>query len=193
MDPDLARVARGWGRRARTCRVVTYRVRSPRTGDGLRRARVRPGGRGIPALAHRAIGDAPHSPAPTPGSRSRSLRRGRRYRRARRCHDAVLVTAGSDSGLQAERTALAWRRTTLAAFCVSAVLVHRAADHAGASTVPALLAAVATTALLLWASAVRGRSLRESVAGATHRQLLSVSAAVAVSAATVASMLWHLP
>ncbi|RZL81908.1 MAG: DUF202 domain-containing protein [Rhodococcus sp. (in: high G+C Gram-positive bacteria)] len=103
------------------------------------------------------------------------------------------MTAGSDSGLQAERTALAWRRTTLAAFCVSAVLVHRAAGRAGASTVPALLAAVATTALLLWASAVRGRALRESVAGATHRQLLSVSAAVAVSAATVASMLWHLP
>ncbi|TQC48889.1 DUF202 domain-containing protein [Rhodococcus sp. WS4] len=104
------------------------------------------------------------------------------------------MTAGSDSGLQAERTALAWRRTTLAAFCVSAVLVHRAADDgADASTVPALLAALATTALLLWASTVRGRALRESVAGATHRQLLSVSAAVAVSAATVASMLWQLP
>ncbi|RYF49722.1 MAG: hypothetical protein EOO27_33085 [Comamonadaceae bacterium] len=79
----------------------------------------------------------------------------------------------------------------MTAFCVSAVLVHGAAgEGAGARQTPALLAVLAVSGLLVRVSAVRGSALRRGVAGATSRQLLAVSVAVVVSAATAALMLW---
>jgi len=93
-------------------------------------------------------------------------------------------TAESDTGLQAERTALSWRRTALSAIGFSALLVHHAAEgRLDLVAASGLVAPVAVTALLIQLSAVRGRALRHSVGGVKHRQILAVALAVAVCAA----------
>jgi len=90
--------------------------------------------------------------------------------------------AESDTGLQAERTALSWRRTALSAMCLSAVLAHHAAEELNSVSAVSTLASVAVTALLLRISAARGRALLHSVSGAKRRQTLPVALAIAVSA-----------
>ena len=64
-------------------------------------------------------------------------------------------------GLQAERTALSWRRTALTAGAVAALLLHRAAQSGWVHSVPAVVAIVVMI-IAIGCAHYRGRSLRRS-------------------------------
>lgn len=89
-----------------------------------------------------------------------------------------------DGGLQAERTALAWRRTTLSSACVTAIFLHHAAgERRDFVTVAPVLAATAASAVLALTSRTRERSLREGVSSMTGTRGLAVALAVVGCAA----------
>ncbi|WP_329387484.1 DUF202 domain-containing protein [Streptomyces sp. NBC_01351] len=89
---------------------------------------------------------------------------------------------GRDSGLQPERTRLAWRRTTLAASVV-AVLALRQAMRGGGTTAEVAGAAVIALVwlLFLWVAHRRIRAL-----AAARPRTLSPRAALAAMACTLA-------
>jgi uncharacterized membrane protein YidH (DUF202 family) len=94
------------------------------------------------------------------------------------------VTANDRRGLQAERTALSWSRTALAALAVAAVSFKAGLeDDAPASYVAAGLAAVA--ALVLYGGG-RERTTRPGFA-APRRVTLRLVAAVVLAAAAAAA------
>lgn len=86
-----------------------------------------------------------------------------------------------DSGLQAERTAMAWQRTALGVAGVSALLLH----HTGGRTVaaaPPVLGLLTALALLLATERRYVRTVRRIESGepATSRTLVRLVSAVAV-------------
>lgn len=92
-----------------------------------------------------------------------------------------------DPGLQAERTALSWRRTALAALVVSALFLRQAAvDGWGIAAIGPQIA-VAVLAVLALGAYRRGRSLRSTRMHAGNvmarpRVMAATSAAVVVAA-----------
>lgn len=88
-----------------------------------------------------------------------------------------------DPGLQPERTRLAWRRTTLSC-TVAAVLAAKQAVHQGSS--PLGLVAL-TLSGLVWLGflAVAHRRI-QTLSGAAPPRVLTVRAAIATAACTVA-------
>ncbi|MFD6061453.1 DUF202 domain-containing protein [Rhodococcus wratislaviensis] len=96
-----------------------------------------------------------------------------------------------DAGLQPERTALAWRRTSLSAIAAALFFAHFAAVSgagvAGVAGVPVAGMALA----LLGIGLVAGRrvsSLRRSRAGMTGRSALLISLLLAATAASAVAV-----
>ncbi len=89
----------------------------------------------------------------------------------------------SDHGAQAERTALAWRRTALAATACTLLLLHTAARRGwGTAVIPVAVAGVMVIVLVAIGS-IRERALR----GAETPKPLNPALAVTASALVVAT------
>lgn len=88
-----------------------------------------------------------------------------------------------DAGLQAERTALSWRRTALASAGVAALLLHQAAERGWGPAAIAPLFAMATLLVVAFICSRRGHNLHVGTRG------VSAGAAVAISVAVTASAL----
>lgn len=105
------------------------------------------------------------------------------------------IPLARDSGLQAERTALSWRRTALAAVVVSALFLRQAAiDGWGVAALGPQVAVAVLTVLALGAYK-RGRSLRTTrlhAGNVTARPRVMAATAAAVVVAAAAGVLVNL-
>lgn len=101
-------------------------------------------------------------------------------------HGRGAATSPPDSGLQAERTALAWQRTALTVGAVSALLLHAASGPVTAA--PGLLGLAVALALLLQAELRYVRTVRRAADGRapSHPRLLGAAALAAVLLALAA-------
>ncbi|MBH0120161.1 DUF202 domain-containing protein [Rhodococcus sp. HM1] len=56
----------------------------------------------------------------------------------------MIDSSSRDPALQAERTALSWRRTSFSALCVTVLLLHEPAERGGGTAVAVLASALMT-------------------------------------------------
>ncbi|PXX54950.1 uncharacterized protein DUF202 [Nocardia tenerifensis] len=91
-----------------------------------------------------------------------------------------------DPGLQAERTALAWRRTAATAMCTALLLAHHATQR---NSIPTAIAPIVTATCLVVLAALghqRGRRLMTDHHSSAHTATLLTSLAVAATSGTIA-------
>lgn len=102
----------------------------------------------------------------------------------------VTGSADRDPGLQPDRTALAWRRTTLAAAATTVALLHIPTVHGDRASSLTLVPMAVLLLAITHVSHRRGRSLRRGTQGMTahHAGLIArlVTATAVAAAATAA-------
>ncbi|MFE3024026.1 DUF202 domain-containing protein [Nocardia tengchongensis] len=96
-----------------------------------------------------------------------------------------------DSGLAAERTALAWRRTALSALSASALFGHYAATTATVMATAGGIAALISMGVVTGACYRRAGALRARRPDRTARVKAIVSGALALSGVVIAIGLAH--
>ncbi|MGW0251943.1 DUF202 domain-containing protein [Nocardia goodfellowii] len=97
-----------------------------------------------------------------------------------------MSTVPRDPGLQAERTALAWRRTAATAACVALLLAHHTAQRLG---IPAATAPIVSSVCLLVLAFVghyRGHRVLADHHSSARAAALFTSVAVAAASGTIA-------
>jgi hypothetical protein len=101
----------------------------------------------------------------------------------------VIGSAVRDPGLQPDRTALAWRRTTLSAAATTVALLHIPTVHGDRAASLTLVPMAVLLLAITYVSHRRGRSLRRGTQGMTghHAGLVALLLTTpAVAAATTA-------
>ena len=101
----------------------------------------------------------------------------------------VIGSADRDPGLQPDRTALAWRRTTLAAAATTVALLHIPTVHGDRAASLSLVPMAVLLLSITYVSHRRGRSLRRGTQGMTghHAGLIALLVTATVAAAATAA------
>ncbi|MFD9668163.1 DUF202 domain-containing protein [Rhodococcus sp. NPDC059968] len=99
----------------------------------------------------------------------------------------VIGSADRDPGLQPDRTALAWRRTTLSAAATTVALLHIPPTHSDRAASLTLVPMAVLLLAITYVSHRRGRSLRRGTQGMTGHHALLVALLVTATAIAAAA------
>ncbi|MFV9454322.1 DUF202 domain-containing protein [Rhodococcus sp. NM-2] len=101
----------------------------------------------------------------------------------------MIGSADRDPGLQPDRTALAWRRTTLSAAAATVALLHIPTVHGDRAASLSLVPMAVLLLSITYVSHRRGRSLRRGTQGMTghHAGLIALLVTATVAAAATAA------